>query len=241
METKIFAEEKDDIIWITVAGRHIPIKKQDIKDKPEKGTIKVEKGKYIGNTKVTPSEWKEATHSRVKAENLLQKLGMEGSAISSFTGEDYMKIRVAQTPELKEVYRQAGDKIDMTNMGDLKERADALQNFIKDAPKYEGTIYRNITIGKNMDKKFSAFKKGMVIESEAITSYSKKTEIGDEYSKTKIIIKNNKSGVYLGKISQAYGEDEVIIPKGVKLQFQKIEKRKIGKDFVQTRYVFKEI
>jgi len=250
-EVETFAKEEEDIVWITIGGRHIPIRGGDISEKGGKDKIKITPTEKptIGKTTITRQEWKDATEDSMKGDAIREKIQVEdpelSDAVFSWTGPDYKRIRVAQNPQLERNYKTRGSEVKLTEQEKIKYKnyADKLEQLIKDAPKYEGEIYRNIEMGAEMKKKFDKFKKGTTVKTEAISSFTRdKTQ---QWGKQRIIVNKSKKGMFLGEISHQDKEEEVIMPKGVKLKYTRtsISKRDLGKGLIvtQTNYHFEEL
>ena len=146
------------------------------------------------------------------------------SAIADWSDGGYAKIRRAQRGESDDETRKA--------------QAEAIEEFIEQAPAYTGDLYRGISTEKPVN-----FKVGQEISMNGVSSWSKSEDIADEFSRfddysTCFVTKGLTRAADVSMHTMNPGEEEVLV--SVKTNF-KVTQVEFDPDLDQTIVVVEEI
>ncbi|MEL7035892.1 MAG: ADP-ribosyltransferase domain-containing protein [Cyanobacteria bacterium J06592_8] len=140
-------------------------------------------------------------------------------AIADFTTADYRQIRRAEQEGIPDV------------------RIDRLNLFMKKMPRYEGYIYRGLSLGKKSIQPFiERLEKSERYTLEAMASFTCSPSVAENYSgscySVVLRVQGNHSGVSIRNFSAMYTEEEVLVPKDTQYQVvnlpEKFERGKIN-------------
>ncbi len=150
-------------------------------------------------------------------------------SMSRYTGHNYGDIKNAYRAKYgisKEYYGKLSQE-------EAMKASNVLDDYIYQAPKYEGEVYRGITLNdKNFDTIIQNLKSGKVIDMQGISSWSTDEEVAedfietneDEFASNAILFKlDNKSGTPIESLSNVPNEKEVLHPTTARYKLKKIE------------------
>lgn len=100
-------------------------------------------------------------------------------------------------------------------------KAQDINNLLQKMPKYDGAVYRGLSLD---EKGFQAFlatnKAGGKMSLNAMSSFTTDTGVAKRYSSGNdhgvLLAVQNRSGVSIKNLSKYKGEDEVLVPRGTK-------------------------
>lgn len=199
-----------------------------------KNTEKISTLKLKGNNRLDKIKNVIKRKQNETQEKYEERIGLYSNSISKYTGHSYGDIKNAYRVKYginKEYY----GKLDQE---EAMKASNALDDYIYQAPKYEGEVYRGITLSdKNYDKVIRELKSGKTIDMQGISSWSTDEEVAknfiedNEYFDTPnaILFKlENKSGTPVDSISNVPGEKEVLHPTTARYKLKKIEDSNIS-------------
>lgn len=150
-------------------------------------------------------------------------------SIVNYTGNRYGDIKNAYRAKYgisKEYYGKMSQE-------KAEKASNDLDDYIYQAPKYDGEVYRGMTLSdKNYDNIIKNLKSGKVMDMQGISSWSSEREISEDFiednlfpdTPNAILFKlQNKSGTPIDSISFISGEYEVLHPTTARYKLKKIE------------------
>ena len=142
----------------------------------------------------------------------------EQDAIYRFTG-------VGGTDILEYQIGRKGYRLADWEISKAKSRIATLNNMLKKAPKYKGTVYRGVDV-RISDLNLSI---GDITTTKSFTSSTTLQTVAKEYAENKgsIFVIQPKSGVNISKFSFQPEESEILFSKGVKFKVTKIQGNKV--------------
>jgi len=213
--TKVLTNRLDDedITWITINGRHIPIKEGQSREDAISSAFG--KSKSIGAGRGHLDVKKEIPYS-TKIEYVMKDVGFDKKkaddtvrAVESFTGMGYLNIRSVQTGSLP-----------VADIG-YKEQAEIIEEYIKKAPHFNQPIYRGLhpTKGSNL-LKFVDVKVGDVVDMKGTSSWTSSKESGQKNAISGVLFRAESvnKGTSVKHLSAFPSEDEVLVSKDAKFR-----------------------
>jgi hypothetical protein len=144
-------------------------------------------------------------------------------AVVRFADVDYPEIRAADDGMTE--YKNADGKIIKVSKR-AQDDAQKINDYIKDAPKYEGTIYRGLSDrGGNLTEFIDQLKSAEGLTIRSVSSFSSNFKVAEQFAGRRgernaiIAVKSNRSGSSIRNIAVMPGEDEVLIPKGTRYRY----------------------
>jgi hypothetical protein len=144
-------------------------------------------------------------------------------AVGRFADYNYPEIRAAD--DGLTTYKDVDDEI----VGVSKQAQDdarRINEYIRDSPKYEGTIYRGLSdSGGNLDQMIDQLKSPEGLTIRSVSSFSSSPRVAVNFAtagKTKAVVvevRSNRSGSSIRNIAALHHEDEVIVPKGTRYRY----------------------
>ena len=140
-------------------------------------------------------------------------------ALDDWSGGGYIGVRALQSGRLSDYPNYTEDDIAKT-----KKQAEAIENYINDAPPYSGTLYRGIGVDANH------FKVGDQVDMQGTSSWSSSKDMAEDFAlgegggrKSVVLVSTKKisKAASIESIVQT-GEDEVLVSKDVKYVVKKI-------------------
>ena len=205
----------------------------------------------------TYKEWKkklEAGGAKVSDEEVKEML----DSVRSYTAEEYLDIVTASGEFKYGTYRFVMTEAEKEV---AVKQAEAIENFLKIAPKHEGTIYRGLGFAvdgtpesvADWTRFIETTKKGNIITMDSLSSWTKKRSIAEQFAYGKadfdeeaehfanviMVLDKTKSGVYVKDLSyeDVQYQEEVIMPKKIQYKVDKIDKFERDGDITMTVYV----
>ena len=234
----VFADARGRYIWHGESAKVVSTKSQLEKFKaPKKPTeakpIPVEKPLERKKTNPKTPEWEQWEK---------ELPGGDRSVIKVWTSSGYKDMRIAQ------INPKAADSF-------IRGEVEFLSEMLAEAPKYDGTIYRGMHLTREAAEEFL---ENDIFETQAIASFSRSLSVAKEFTKHGVFeesisvvveVRQKKSGTWIGALSTAPKEDEVLVPKGVQFKrvrvqrsFEKVRTKKgIVKILRGIRAIFMEI
>lgn len=182
------------------------------------GNNRLEKIKSVIKKKKNESD--EGYYARVKSYS---------ESIADYTGNKYGDIKNAYRAKYgisKEYYGKISQE-------KAEKASNNLDDYIYQAPKYDGEVYRGMTLNdENYDNIIKNLKSGKIMDMQGISSWSSEREISEEFiegnlypdTPNAILFKlQNKSGTPIDSISSMSGEYEVLHPTTARYKLKKIE------------------
>lgn len=180
-----------------------------------------------------PKDVVDVKKARLDMEKYINKVDKkELGAIALYTNID----NHTSNFEVVNKYIRTG-KVDPDNKKNVETLINQVSDFLKDAPKVKGTVYRGMMWerGGEGSKEFEGFLKRMeeggYVEMNPFTSTSTKRQIvenlfvGSKRSDHTIRFEiKSKSGVFLGDLSAESEESEVLFDKDTKFKIKKVDK-----------------
>ena len=151
-------------------------------------------------------------------------------ALVRYTGTKYGEIKDAYRAKYGITKGYYGKKMSQEK---AEKASNDLDDYIYQAPKYDGEVYRGMTLNdKNYDNIIKNLKSGKIMDMQGISSWSSDREISegfiefnlDSNTPNGILFKlQNKSGTPISEISTVSDEDEVLHPTTARYKLKKIE------------------
>jgi hypothetical protein len=134
----------------------------------------------------------------------------------------YPEIRAADDGLTR--YKNADDEI-VSVSKQAQDDARRINEYIRDSPKYEGTIYRGLSDrGGNLKEMIDQIKSPEGLTIRSVSSFSSNPKVATDFANMRdegvvIAVKSNRSGASIRNIALLPKEDEVIVPKGTRYRY----------------------
>lgn len=150
-------------------------------------------------------------------------------SIVNYTGNRYGDIKNAYRAKYG-ISKEYNGKMSQEK---AEKASNDLDDYIYQAPKYDGEVYRGMTLSnENFDNMIKNLKSGKTMDMQGISSWSSEREVSEDFiednlyhdTPNAILFKlQNKSGTPIESISFVSGEYEVLHPTTARYKLKKIE------------------
>lgn len=202
-----------------------------------------EKINFISKIESNNQDWKKSTEEMMErykdsVKGIAKQTGVSEErakelfdSVRNFTGGFYKGIREV-------------DEGKSNNKNYIKDAKNINEFLTKFKPKYEGTVYRGMTVDKATKAQIINSLRNGTFTHPAMSSYSSNKDIASgfayafsENDESIIFVNKSRSGVSIKNISRVDTEDEILIPKGTKIRMSGEPYQENGKTYIPVEEV----